>query len=100
MGVTRHVTRRLTLALAATSAFAMTLAACGGSGSSVSTGGKPSPAGGATTIAVGNGPFISNVDLHVSDTKGYFKAAGLKANIKVLTAGSNAVPQLLNNSLQ
>jgi NitT/TauT family transport system substrate-binding protein len=96
MAVTRHVTRRLVPALATSAAIAMTLAGCGAAGSAGSAGGS----GGPTAIAVGNGPFLSNVDLHLSDSKGYFNEAGLKATIKVLTAGSNAVPQLLNNSLQ
>jgi NitT/TauT family transport system substrate-binding protein len=81
----------------------MMLAACAGlsaSNSTDTTGSNASAAAGLTRIAVGNGPFISNVDLHMSDRKGYFNDAGLKADIKVLTAGSNAVPQLLNNSLQ
>jgi NitT/TauT family transport system substrate-binding protein len=96
MAVNRHLARRLALAVATTSALAMGLAACGASGSTGVTVSGDGPA----TIAVGNGPFLSNVDLHLSDSKGYFKDAGLKANIKVLTGGSEAVPQLLNNSLQ
>jgi NitT/TauT family transport system substrate-binding protein len=93
MAVARlHSTRRLALAVATTSALALTLAGCGGS----SAGSTGSP----NTIAVGNGPFLSNADLHLSESKGYFKDAGLKVGIKVLTAGSDAVPQLLNNTLQ
>jgi NitT/TauT family transport system substrate-binding protein len=99
MSVTWNITRRLALA-ATTSAIAMTLAGCGGSAPTTSTGGTAAAASSVTTIAVGNGPFLSNVDLHLSASKGYFSEGGLKANIKVLTAGSNAVPQLLNNSLQ
>jgi NitT/TauT family transport system substrate-binding protein len=94
MAATRNVTRRLALGLATTSAIAMTLAGCGGAGPGSSA------ADSAGTIAVGNGPFLSNVDLHLADSKGYFKEVGLKTDIKVLTAGSDAVPQLLNNSLQ
>jgi NitT/TauT family transport system substrate-binding protein len=74
----------------------MTLAGCGGAGST----GSGTSSTGLTTIAVGNGPFLSNVDLYLSESKGYFGEVGLKADIKVLTAGSNAVPQLLNNGLQ
>jgi NitT/TauT family transport system substrate-binding protein len=96
MAVTRHVTLRPFLALATTSAIAMTLAACGGSGSA----GTSPATGGPTTIAVGNGPFLSNADLHLSESKGYFREAGLRADIRVLTASSNAIPQLLNNGLQ
>lgn len=99
MAVTRHVARRFSLAFATTSAIAVMLAACGGSGSP-GTAARPSGSGGLTTIAVGNGPFLSNADLYTSDSKGYFKDAGLKADIKVLTAGSNAIPQLLNNGMQ
>jgi NitT/TauT family transport system substrate-binding protein len=97
---TRLTTRRLAVALATTAAIAMTLSACGGSGSGASAGGAASSAAGPTAIAVGNGPFLSNVDLYLSNSKGYFSDAGLETDIKVLTAGSNAVPQLLNNSLQ
>jgi NitT/TauT family transport system substrate-binding protein len=75
----------------------MTLAGCGGGAGSTDSGMSSS---GPTTIAVGNGPFLSNVDLYLSERKGYFGEVGLKADIKVLTAGSNAVPQLLNNSMQ
>jgi NitT/TauT family transport system substrate-binding protein len=81
----------------------MVLAACGGSDSPSSKTASGAPAGAAgatTTIAVGNGPFLSNVDLHLTESKGYFGEVGLKSDIKVLTAGSAAVPQLLNNSLQ
>ena len=41
---------------------------------------------GPVAISVGNGPFLSNVDLHVSDGKGYFADAGLRAKITVLSA--------------
>jgi len=100
MAVTRHVTRRLASAVATTATIAMTLSACGGTDSPGSAGGASVAANGSTAIAVGNGPFLSNVDLHLSSSKGYFAEAGLTADIKVLTAGSNAVPQLLNNSMQ
>ncbi|MDQ1658148.1 MAG: NitT/TauT family transport system substrate-binding protein [Cryptosporangiaceae bacterium] len=95
MAANRNLPRRRVLLLATTSAITMTLAACGASGSAGSAG-----ASGPATIAVGNGPFLSNADLYLSNEKGYFGENGLKTNIKVLTAGSNAVPQLLNNSLQ
>ncbi|MEV6794089.1 ABC transporter substrate-binding protein [Streptomyces sp. NPDC051320] len=100
MAGTRLVPRRTAVAFATASVTAMALTACGGPGSSGSTGSTSSAASGPTTVAVGNGPFLSNVDLYLSDGKDYFSEAGLKANIKVLSAGSNAVPQLLNNSLQ
>jgi NitT/TauT family transport system substrate-binding protein len=93
MVVSRLLTRRGALAVSATAIAAMAMAGCGGS----SAGSTDDKAG---NIAVGNGPFLSNADLHLSDSKGYFKDAGLKVDIKVLTAGSDAVPQLLNNSLQ
>jgi NitT/TauT family transport system substrate-binding protein len=98
MAVKRHVTCRLLLATTVTSA--MTLAGCDGSVSPGSTAGTSPEAGGRTTIAVASSSFLSNGDLHLSESKGYFSEVGLKADIKVLTAGSNAVPQLLNNGLQ
>jgi NitT/TauT family transport system substrate-binding protein len=95
----RRVARQAALALATTSTVAMALAGCGASGPSGSADVSPA-ADGTVAIKVGNGPFLSNVDLHLSDSKGYFKDAGLKPHITVLTGGSEAVPQLLNNSLQ
>lgn len=83
------------LILAVAAAIGLAPSGCGGSGG---TGGGE--AGELTTISVGNGPFLSNTDLHLSAGKGYFAETGLRAKIIVLTAGSNAVPQLLNNSLQ
>jgi NitT/TauT family transport system substrate-binding protein len=93
MVVSPLLTRRGALAVAATAVAAMAFAGCGGSSA-----GSTDKASG--HIAVGNGPFLSNADLHLSDSKGYFKDAGLQVDIKVLTGGSEAVPQLLNNSLQ
>ncbi|MCW2756297.1 MAG: hypothetical protein JWO46_43 [Nocardioidaceae bacterium] len=91
----RLLTRRAAFAVGATAVAATALAGCGGTTADATT-----STAGSGTVAVGNGPFLSNADLHLSDSKGYFKDAGLKVDIKVLTAGSDAVPQLLNNSLQ
>jgi NitT/TauT family transport system substrate-binding protein len=73
----------------------MTAGACAGSPP-----GRSPAANGLTAITVGNGPFLSNADLYLSQSKGYFGAVGLKTKVTFLTAGSNAVPQLLNNGLQ
>jgi len=94
VAVTHRITPRLIAGLAITCTIATTLVACGNSGSA------PSTAFGTTAITVGTGPFLSNVDLYLSDRKGYFGEVGLKADIKVQTAGNLAVPQLLNNGLQ
>ncbi|MDQ1659160.1 MAG: NitT/TauT family transport system substrate-binding protein [Cryptosporangiaceae bacterium] len=89
------LTSRAVLGIATTAALLLTQAACTGSP------GSSSPAAtGSTSITVGNGPFLSNADLYLSERKGYFGEVRLKTAVTVLTAGSNAVPQLLNNGLQ
>ncbi len=77
------------------------LAACGGSSSA-----RASSAAGAATsaspvaVTAGNGPFLSNADLYLTKQKGYFSRNGLTVTIATLSAGANAVPQLLNDSMQ
>jgi NitT/TauT family transport system substrate-binding protein len=98
MTVQCDVTRRLLLTVA--TASAMTLAGCDGSVSPGSMAGTSPEAGGGTTISVGHGPNLSNADLYLAESKGYFGEVGLKADMKVQAAGSNAIPQLLNDGLQ
>jgi NitT/TauT family transport system substrate-binding protein len=100
MAVTRRDTRHPIVGLAIACTAVMALAACGSSGNLGSAGGTQSTAAGPTTITVGTGPFLSNVDLYLSDRKGYFGEVGLKADIKRQVAGNLAIPQLLNDGLQ
>lgn len=54
---------------------------------------------GAGAISIGIGPFMSGFDVRYAVNKGYFKEQGLDVNLVVLTAGSQAVPQLLGGQL-
>jgi NitT/TauT family transport system substrate-binding protein len=53
-----------------------------------------------TTLVVGTGPNLSGVDLPFASQKGYFATAGATVKLQYLTAGSQAVPQLLGGQLQ
>ncbi|MBI5439869.1 MAG: ABC transporter substrate-binding protein [Deltaproteobacteria bacterium] len=52
-----------------------------------------------TPISIGVGPNLSSLDVWLAQKKGYFRAAGLEVNVVILTAGSQAVPQLLGGQL-
>jgi NitT/TauT family transport system substrate-binding protein len=100
MAVTRRGAAHPIVRMAIACTVATALAACGSSGNPSSADGTGSTAAGDTTITVGTGPFLSNIDLYLSDRKGYFGEVGLKADIKVQAAGNFAIPQLLNGDLQ
>jgi ABC-type nitrate/sulfonate/bicarbonate transport system substrate-binding protein len=53
-----------------------------------------------TVLKVGHGPNVSSLDLQYAIKKGFFKEAGLDVSYEVLTAGSQAIPQLLGGQLQ
>jgi NitT/TauT family transport system substrate-binding protein len=100
MRSSRHLTRFSGAAALGLVAL-LGLAACGSSGSARTT----SAAGSATSsspvaVTAGNGPFLSNADLYLTKQKGYFSRDGLTVTIAALSAGANAVPQLLNDSMQ
>jgi NitT/TauT family transport system substrate-binding protein len=90
--------------VAAALGLTVVLSACGGSdGGSTGTGTGTSAstgAGGLTDITVGTSGQLSNVDVYLGMSEGIFAKAGLKVTPQTLTAGSNAVPQLLNGSMQ
>jgi NitT/TauT family transport system substrate-binding protein len=72
------------------------LAACGGS----SGGGSKAAGTGMTSITVGTSGQLSNVDVYLGMREGTFTKAGLKVTPQTLTAGSNAIPLLLNGTMQ
>ena len=73
-----------------------TLTACGGSG------GEPATAAGdgTTNITVGTSGQLSNVDVHLGMSQGIFAQAGLNVTPQTLTAGSTAIPLLLQGTMQ
>jgi NitT/TauT family transport system substrate-binding protein len=56
-------------------------------------------ASGLATINIGIGPNLSGIDVHYAIARGLFKQAGLDVKLRMLTAGSQAIPQLLNGQL-
>jgi NitT/TauT family transport system substrate-binding protein len=90
------------LPVAAAAATLLALSGCGAapSGQAVAS----SPAGGAdgapTALTVGTGGQLSNADVDLGMSEGLFEQSGLEVSVKTLTAGSSAVPQLLEGSLQ
>jgi NitT/TauT family transport system substrate-binding protein len=80
---------------ASAAATIVALAACGGSG------GAAKDAGTAVThITVGTSGQLSNVDVYLGMHEGTFTKAGLAVTPQTLTAGSNAIPQLLKGTMQ
>jgi NitT/TauT family transport system substrate-binding protein len=76
-------------------ALGVTLAACGGAG------GEPAAdTGGTTNITVGTSGQLSNVDVHIGMSQGIFAKAGLSVTPQTLTAGSTAIPLLLQGTMQ
>jgi NitT/TauT family transport system substrate-binding protein len=71
-----------------------TLTACG------SSDGASNAAGASTTITVGTSGQLSNVDVYLGMSQGTFAKAGLTVTPQTLTAGSNAIPLLLNGTMQ
>ena len=69
------------------------LAACGGPDGA-------SAVGGTTNITVGTSGQLSNVDVHIGMSQGAFVRAGLTVTAQTLTAGSTAIPLLLQGTMQ
>jgi NitT/TauT family transport system substrate-binding protein len=90
-------TPRTIAALAVAGAVAVALAACSGTPSAPSTSGQAAPKN--ADITIGTGGQLSNADILLAQSQGYFKKDGLTAKVQILTAGSNAIPQLLNGSM-
>ena len=53
-----------------------------------------------TTVTVGIPGMLLNADVYLAEQNGTFAGAGLAVRNQVITAGTNAVPQLLNGSMQ
>lgn len=69
------------------------LAACGGPDGA-------SAVGGTANITVGTSGQLSNVDVHIGMSQGIFARAGLTVTPQTLTAGSTAIPLLLQGTMQ
>jgi NitT/TauT family transport system substrate-binding protein len=54
----------------------------------------------AETITIGTSPTLSGLDVFYAIDKGYFKDAGLDVKTEIMTSGAQAVPLLLNNTIQ
>jgi ABC-type nitrate/sulfonate/bicarbonate transport system substrate-binding protein len=53
-----------------------------------------------TAVTVGIPGMLLNADVYLAEQNGTFAGAGLAVKNQVITAGTNAVPQLLNGSMQ
>jgi NitT/TauT family transport system substrate-binding protein len=93
---------RIVLAVAAISAT-VALSACGSSSSnteataatqSTPTSSKPA------SVTVGVPGLLLNANIFMAEQNGVFKDAGLAVKNQIISAGTNAVPQLLNGSMQ
>jgi NitT/TauT family transport system substrate-binding protein len=90
-----RIRRTATPAIAAIAALALTVTACGGSGSE-----KPSSAGPEkSTLTVGMLPVQDAAQLKVAIDKGYFEAEGLTVKMEMLGGGAEAVPKLQSGNL-
>jgi NitT/TauT family transport system substrate-binding protein len=76
---------------------ATALAACGSGPSPVGT--SASSVSATAQVVVGVGPNVSSADFYLGKKQGYFAKAGLDVTPQVLTAGANAVPQLLSGKM-
>src|SRR5207244_6847752 len=91
--------RSVVLGVAALSAT-VALSACGSSGSSSSGAQKPLSSSSPTSVTVGVPGLLLNANIFLAEQSGAFKRAGLNVKNQVISAGTNAVPQLLNGSMQ
>jgi NitT/TauT family transport system substrate-binding protein len=73
------------------------LAACSGTPAAPANSSQAAPKN--ADITIGTGGQLSNADILLAQSQGYFKADGLTAKVQILTAGANAIPQLLNGSM-
>ncbi|HEY6760787.1 MAG TPA: ABC transporter substrate-binding protein [Baekduia sp.] len=87
---------RAAVPVAAALGATVALAACGSSSSDTQTAGA---AGKVTNITVGTSGQLSNVDVYLGISQGTFSKAGLKVTTQTLSAGSNAIPQLLKGTM-
>jgi NitT/TauT family transport system substrate-binding protein len=73
------------------------VAACGGPTRVPTT---PAAPGTPTALTVGVSGQLSNADVYLGISKNVFTDAGLSITPQVITAGSNAIPQLLSGQMQ
>jgi NitT/TauT family transport system substrate-binding protein len=90
---------RAAAAVAAALGATVALTACGSSSSDTQSAEAASGAGKLTNITVGTSGQLSNVDVYLGISQGTFSKAGLKVTTQTLTAGSNAIPQLLKGTM-
>ncbi len=88
--------RRIAAASAAL-AVVTVLAACSATPAAPASSSQAAPKN--ADITIGTGGQLSNADILLAQSQGFFKADGLTAKVQILTAGANAVPQLLNGSM-
>jgi NitT/TauT family transport system substrate-binding protein len=88
--------KRIAVAAAAF-AVAIALSACSGTPSAQPSSPQKAPKN--ADITIGTGGQLSNADILLAQSQGFFKNNGLTAKVQILTAGANAVPQLLNGSM-
>jgi NitT/TauT family transport system substrate-binding protein len=61
---------------------------------------NPPPSYSPTSLTVGIPGLLLNADVFLAEQNGTFASAGLTVKNQVISAGTNAVPQLLNGSMQ
>jgi NitT/TauT family transport system substrate-binding protein len=89
---------KFTLAITAASA-AIGLSACGSASHPTAAQGPPSRAK-PTAVTVGVPGLLLNANIFLAEQTGAFTDAGLAVKNQIISAGTNAVPQLLNGSMQ
>jgi len=87
-----------TASAAVTLGMIATLTACGGTTGASNVAATSS--GGTTNITVGTSGQLSNVDVFLGLGEGIFAKAGLEVTTQTLTAGSTAIPLLLQGTMQ
>jgi len=90
---------RIAAVAGAVALAAATLAGCTSS-TTPSSSGSASAGGGAVKadIVVATGPTMSNANVYIAESEGIFEKNGLTATNETLTAGSDAIPQLLSGA--
>jgi NitT/TauT family transport system substrate-binding protein len=90
----RGAIRRLSLFVAIGLAAVLAAGGCGSSAPATGTSAKP-----LTHLTVGVLPIVDTVSLFVAIKDGYFRQQGLSVTPKVLTAGTDAIPDMVAGSI-
>jgi NitT/TauT family transport system substrate-binding protein len=90
---------KIALAVTAVSA-AIALSACGSSSPPPAEAGAALSTANPTSVTVGVPGLLLNADIFMAHQSGAFTDAGLAVKNQIISAGTNAVPQLLNGSMQ